>query len=271
MERVSAQEAGALGFMARLMVQTTLPHSARKERTFVRTNGALSVSINAHHKLGLPYGRYPRLLLAWLTTEAVRKGEAEIELGPSLSAFMAQLGLQVTGGREGSIGRLRDQMQRLFGATIEYTWDLREKGEWHDEGFRVANETHLWWKPVEGEDGVAWRSTVRLSPAFFETIRERPVPIDLRALKALRSPLAIDLYCWLTYRSSYLKRPARVPWVALAWQFGADYTDTKNFKRKLKEALRRLLVVYPGIRVETVRGGLLLKPARPHVSRRSTR
>jgi hypothetical protein len=30
--------------------------------------------------------------------------------------------------------------------------------------------------------------------------------VDFRALKALRSPLALDIYCWLTYRMSYLPR-----------------------------------------------------------------
>jgi len=54
-----------LGFMARLLVQTTLPHSRQASKTFVRTNGALKVSVSAHPLLELPYGRYPRLLMAW--------------------------------------------------------------------------------------------------------------------------------------------------------------------------------------------------------------
>jgi len=58
--------------MARLLVQTTLPHSRQSSKTFVRTNGALKVSVSAHPLLELPYGRYPRLLMAWVTTEAVR-------------------------------------------------------------------------------------------------------------------------------------------------------------------------------------------------------
>ena len=99
-------------------------------------------------------------------------------------------------------------MQRLFGATIAFTWDRRTVGEWHDSGFRVSNETHLWWNPVRPEQAVSWRSTVTLSPGFLEAVCERPVPIDLRVLKALRSPMAIDLYCWLTYRNSYLRKPS---------------------------------------------------------------
>ena len=254
--------------MARLLVQTTLPHSRQLSKTFVRANGALKVSVSAHPLLELPYGRYPRLLMAWVTTEAVRTKEPVLQLGPSLTSFMSQLGLLPRGGQTGPIGRLRDQMQRLFGATIAFTWDRRTAGEWHDSGFRVSNETHLWWNPVRPEQAVSWRSTVTLSPGFFEAVCERPVPIDLRALEALRSPMAIDHYCWLTYRNSYLRKPSRFPWAALAAQLGADYREGKNFKRKALSAIRQVLVLYPSARVDPVRGGILLRPCSPHVRRR---
>ncbi len=254
--------------MARLLVQTTLPHSRQPSKTFVRTNGALKVSVSAHPLLELPYGRYPRLLMAWVTTEAVRTKEPVLQLGPSLSSFMSQLGLLPRGGQTGPIGRLRDQMQRLFGATIAFTWDKRTAGEWHDSGFRVSNETHLWWSPVRPEQAVSWRSTVTLSPGFFEAVCERPVPIDLRVLKALRSPMAIDLYCWLTYRNSYLRKPSRIPWVSLASQLGASYQDSKDFKRKLLASLGQVLILYPAARVEQVRGGILLRPSPSHIRRR---
>ena len=37
---------------------------------------------------GLPYLVYPRLILVWMTTEALRTGERRLELGRSLSSFM---------------------------------------------------------------------------------------------------------------------------------------------------------------------------------------
>lgn len=267
-EAEEAREAGAVGFMARLLVQTTLPHSRQDSLCFVRTNGALQVSISAHPLLGLPYGRYPRLLMAWVTTEAVRKREPVLKLGPSLTAFMADLGLLAHGGRHGPIGRVRDQMQRLFAATISFTWDRQSEGEWHDSGFRVASETHLWWNPAGAPQAVSWNSEVRLSPGFCEAVCQKPVPVDLRVLKTLRSPMALDLYCWLTYRNSYLSKPTRVPWSALASQFGADYRDRRDFKKRFLRAMRQVLVLYPSARVEQVRGGLKLKPSPSHVRRR---
>lgn len=38
-----------------------------------------------------------------------------------------------------------------------------------------------------------WRSTVELNRLFYESIVSRPVPIDLRAVRALRSPMALDI------------------------------------------------------------------------------
>lgn len=91
------------------------------------------------------------------------------------------------------------------------------------------------------------------------------MPVDLRVLKALRGPMALDLYCWLTYRNSYLGKSTRVPWPALAAQFGADYGNQKDFERRFLRALRQVLILYPAARVEQVRGGIRLKPAPSHV------
>lgn len=266
-ESRSALQAGELGFMARVLVQTTLPHSRPEATTFVRRNGALTMSIAAHPLYGLPYGRYPRLLLAWITTEAVRTRDPVIELGPSMNSFLARLGLGQGGGKTGPAGRLRDQMQRLFGATIAFTWERPAEGRWRDRGFRIAEDAELWWSPADSRGQVAWRSKVELSNGLFQELCSRPVPLDLRALRALRSPLALDVYAWLTYRSSYLERPTRIPWRCLAEQFGSAYSDCDNFRRRFVAALRKVLVVYPSARVQPVRGGLLLRPARPHVSR----
>src|SRR5579862_9286839 len=114
LEVEEAKQAGALGFMARALVQATMPHSKPAESFFERTNGAFTLTMMAPPKVGLPYGSMPRLLMVWLTTEAVRTKNRDLVLGDSLSGFMRDLGLTVTGGRWGSITRLREQSRRLF-------------------------------------------------------------------------------------------------------------------------------------------------------------
>jgi hypothetical protein len=74
--------------MARILVQATLPHSRPETHEFERVNGRFTLYMNAPPSVGLPYGSYPRLALAWLSTEAVRTRNREIELGPTFSSFM---------------------------------------------------------------------------------------------------------------------------------------------------------------------------------------
>jgi len=122
-EKDEAQEAGTLGFMARLLVQATLPHKdpGADVFTFERSNGNLNLLIMAPPRVGLPWGKTPRLLLSWLTTEAVRTQSPLLELGTNLSQFMRELGLTPTGGKAGTITRLRDQIRRLFSSAIHCT------------------------------------------------------------------------------------------------------------------------------------------------------
>lgn len=265
-EAESAQRAGALGFMARALVQATLPHRRVEGNEFVRQNGNFTLSLMAPSHIGLPFGSIPRLLLAWLTTEAVRTQSRELLLGPSLSSFMQALDMVPTGGRWGSITRLKAQTVRLFASTITASYEDASKTTL--AGLRIADRAVLWWDAKAPEQTALWRSSVTLTEAFYREVIARPVPIDLRALKCLKkSPLALDLYVWLTYRFSYLDRPTEIPWAALAAQFGSDYGRLRGFKEALLHELRKVLTVYPEAQVEPGEEGLILKLSRPHIAK----
>ena len=77
--------------------------------------------------------------------------------------------------------------------------------------------------------------------------------------------MALDIYCWLTYRNSYLRKPSRIPWGALAAQFGADYQNRKDFKRYFLAGLRQVLVLYPAPRVEQARAAEVRLPPSTYV------
>lgn len=266
-EATDALEAGALGFMARAMVQATLPHRKVEGNEFERRNGRYTLSLLAPSKIGLPYGTIPRLLLAWLTTEAVRTKERELELGDTLSGFMRELDMVPTGGRWGSINRLKDQTKRLFSCTVSATYEDGQKSAFLNQS--IASKAVLWWDAKDPEQAGLWQSTVTLSEAFFNEVVSHPIPVDMRALKALKkSPLALDTYCWLTYRASYAKRPSVIPWSALALQFGSDYAELRFFKRAFLEELRKVVTVYGGAQVEATDEGLLVKPSVTHIGKK---
>lgn len=268
-ETESAQEAGALGFMARAMTLATLPHRKVEGNEFERRNGNFTLSLIAPSKIGLPYGSVPRLLLAWMTTEAVKTQSRELVLGDSMSEFMRELGLIPSGGRWGSITRLKSQTTRLFSSTISARWD-------GDAGTAIMNQSiaekaMLWWHPQSHQQAGLWQSTVVLGEQFFREAVEHPIPIDLRAIKALKqSPLSLDIYIWMTYRAAYLKRETVIPWAALAAQFGSDYGRLVDFRVQFMKALQRVYVVYKDARFSVEDQGLLIKPTLTHVRRKQS-
>jgi hypothetical protein len=268
----NAIEADALGFMARMLVQTTLPHRAQLGTQYTRTDGDVTLSITDLGGAGLPYGAYPRLILIWMTTEALRTRERRLELGRSLSSFMGQLGLQCTGGHWGTIPRFRDQMERLFGAAISTRWKRDQRSQTCVAGSNLllAEEFELWWAPQKLPRTPMAQSNVTLSQRFFDQLMEAPVPLDLRAIRALkRSPLSLDLYAWATRRVSYLKRPLRISWRSFQLSFGAGYADTPQGKSRFRgnaiEALRRVKAVYPNLKIQLQQDGILLLPSSTHI------
>jgi hypothetical protein len=269
-EQEEAKEAGRIGFMARALVQATLPHSKHEGNEFERINGNFKLSILSPAKIGLPYGSIPRLLISWLTTEAVRTQQREIVLGHTLSEFMEQLGLIPTGGRWGTITRLREQMKRLFASSISCTYDNGDN--WSIKNVQPVSNAMLWWDPKKPMQAALFESTVTLGEDFFTEVVNHPVPIDMGALKALKkSPLALDIYCWLTYRMSYLKQNSTVGWLGLQTQFGADYAlDTqgiRNFKKAFLRELKKVCLFYPTAKLNITNEGLTLIPSKPHIKK----
>lgn len=277
-----AHERDALGFIGRLLVQATFPHSKPEGNEWTRTNGNVKLRMLAPSDTGLPYGSYPRLLMVWLTQEACRNkadtsktaDEARrIELGHSLSGFMAELGLLPTGGRTGTIGRLHDQMRRLFNTMIYLRRELsNEEGSQRGERrYRqlVAEQDELWWDVRNAVQSALWQSWVLLSPGFFDLITDRPVPIDLDVLRHVKkSPMAIDVYWWATYRVSYLEQPTVVPWRLLMAQIGAGYPDTpqgvRDFRKGFLKALALVRQAWP-VKALASEGGLTLHPGSPSI------
>lgn len=259
-----AKEADALGFTARILIQCTLPHSKPLSNKLIRQNGSFTLSILASEEIGLPYGIIPRLLIAWVTTETVYTKKRELVLGDSLTKFMRHLDMIPTGGRWGTIYRLKNQMQRLFMSEICYTYN-------NDQNLslkKIQPVTHIngWWNPKSPAQMSFFESTLILNEEFFKEIVNCPIPIDMGAIKALKkSPMALDIYCWLTYKMSYLKKKTIIPWGVLETQFGSDYKLTRQFKNKFLHQLRTVSIVYPEARIEDDAIGLILLPSKPHI------
>ena len=268
---VSASEADPdLGFMARMMALCSLPRTNPGNRLqYKRTNGPYTLIMTATGNHKLPFGNLPRLLLAWVCTEAVRTQSRELVLGSSLSEFMRKLDVYSSSGRKYT--RLRNQMWRLFNAHVRLVYEY-EHGE-ASVSSSVADRTEFWWNERKPDQPVLWESKIRLGEDFFNEIIRHPVPLDMNILTALkRCALGLDLYLWLTYRMFTLKRPLRLTWPQVYRQFGvdpakaSDNQTVQDFRYKVLRELKKIKLAWPDLNYSTARGLLILHPSPPAIA-----
>ena len=267
---VSASEADPdRGFMGRTMALCSLPRTNPGNRLqYKRANGPYSLIMTAVGKTKLPYGSLPRLLIAWICTEAVKTQSRELVLGRSLSEFMRALGLEPIGGVR---TRLRNQMKRLFSAHVSLVYE--DKRDMVIAGSQVADRAELWWNPRRSDERVLWESKIRLGEDFFNEIIQHPVPIDMNTLTALRRcALGLDLYWWLVHRTFALTSPLRLSWPHLYHQFDADpskagsHDTVQYFRRKVLRELKKIKLAWPGLNYATAPGVLILHPSTPSIA-----
>jgi hypothetical protein len=264
-----APTAEDMAFLAREFILCTLPHRNPGDvPAWSRTNGHLTLSIrpgwNSKKKevYGYPYGTIPRLLLAWVTTEAIRTKSRRLELGRSLSEFMAILGLSSYTGRgpRGDAKRLREQMDRLFQAVISFEYsakgEARSGHAWLN--MQVAPKGVFWWSEKDPDQGTLWGSWIELSDSFYQAITSEPVPLDVRILKHIKqSPLALDLYVILNreaFRAQKNDEPRFLAWEWLYLQIGNEYGTLHDFRRYALPQLKAIIDVHSGLIISQQKG-----------------
>lgn len=272
---IEAEKPGTndLTFMHSIMCQIGLPRSKVDGLEFERTCGGAGLYIRAGKlwdgskfiQQPIPYGPMPRLIMAYLNTQALRCKSPEIEVGNSASAFLKQLGKDVTGGKTGSYTNFRKQIMALSACSVTL-------------GFSTGNTAITYagkpiqrfeaWIGCNDDQGTFWPGVITFSQEYYQTLTNHAVPLDLRAFNALTgSALAMDIYAMLADRLHRISgRPLVLNWQNLREQFGQEYSGPeadKNFKKTFLPALQKVLAVYPQAKVKQVTGGILMMPSPP--------
>ena len=270
---VSASEADPdLGFMARTMALCSLPRTNPGNRLqYKRVNGPYTLIMTATGNYKLPFGTLPRLLMAWVSTEAVRTQSPVISLGDSLSEFMRTLGIYSSDGK--AYTRLHDQMDRLFNASVRLSYDDERQQVTRYVASLIVVRGEYWWDPKRPDNRSLWDSKIQLGAEFFNEVINHPVPLNMNALAALkRSALGLDFYLWLVYRTFALRAPLRLSWPTLYRQFGADPTKANdklivnNFRTDSLRELKKIKLAWPDLHYATAKGVLILYPSKPAIA-----
>ena len=265
MAEQTKEEAGALGFMSRLLIMVNLPYRdpGKDCKNWWRKNGNVSINVSTGYEdqtpIGIPYGTYPRLILAYLITQAVKTENPTIYLGKSFSQFLNFIGIQ-RGGKQ--YKQLHKQLERTLSAA--FAWTYRTDKQWSRTNIQVSSQSQLWWDEKLPEQQSLWESYIELNHHFFKEIMRNAVPLDLRVLATLKnSPLGLDLYMFIAWRTFKLEKPVFISWESLQEQLGGQYAELHVFSRDCRNHIKRIQSICSTLDVKVIRGRLCLNPSYP--------
>ena len=245
------QANAAVSYYTPILIQCTLPHSDPKTPTWVRTNGDVSLILASGvdekgEFIGLPYGSFPRLMLAYIITRVIQTGERRIELSSHFSSFLKEIGY--TGNHKGTGvkgRRIREQLIRLLRASV--TFQAKSEGHLAVLDVKVAPKFELWWDYKNPEQDSFWGSYIDISEEFRQAILSTPVPLRTDILKALKkSPLALDVYMWVSYRLFTMhatgQESVSLGYGRLQEQFGTGIAEQnyRQFRKEFKLAFAKV-------------------------------
>ena len=238
----------------------------RKE--YVRRNGPYALVMTAGGLNKLPFGKSTSPLAGL----GLYRGGAD----PKPRARPGDLAVRVHGqAGHGSRRRCSDPAPQpngpAFCAHVQLIYEDQHAKQFVSSA--IADRGEFWWDPKRPDERMLWESKIYLGEAFFNEIIRHPVPLDMNTLKALkRSPLGLDWYLWLTYRTFALKRPLRLSWASLYRQFGAnpaqagDKNTVNNFRTKCLRELKKIKLAWPELNYTTAQGVLILHPSTPSIA-----
>lgn len=258
-----------MAFTHAVLCQVGMPRAKVEGREFMRQSGSAWVNVQAGYldeghgpvMQPIPYGVMPRLGLAWVSTFAVRNREREIPIGDSAAEFLRLMGMDSDGRRYAT---LRQQMHALAACRLQLGFKGRTfNGE-------PIQQFDAWVANKDLRQKALWPGLMVLSEGYYGSLIESAVPLDNRALMALKgSALSLDVYAWLAHRLHRIEGRGQVlHWKALREQFAQEYTGKeadKDFKKTFLPTLRKVLAVYPQAKVKQVTGGVLLIGSPPPI------
>ena len=235
-----------------LLIQCTLPHSDPETRDWIKNNGNYTLIISSGvdkdgNPIGIPYGSFPRLTLAYIITEVTKTRERRIELTSNFGTFLKEIGY--TGNLRGNIRpakSIQNQLVRLLTSNISFekTTGDSEQGVILRGKADVASKFALWWDYKQPSQENFFGSFIDISEDFYNAILSNPVPLRTDILAALKkSPLALDVYMWASYRLFTMQAHGQdqitLSYGRLQEQFGTGIgtSNYRLFRLRFKEAL----------------------------------
>lgn len=260
------QENGELAYIPSLLVQSPLPMRDPKGGIFERQSGNQKITMSS--TIGVPFGHTGRMTLALAVTDALRNHSPKVQLG-TVTSWLSRLDTSATGGKEGSIRRVKEQFNRIGDTKITLTAKKQ-----HTDGvqerrlnFLIAGELELFWdnRVSLSEMPTLFENFIQFDNRFYDYLLKHAVPVDLAVYDKLQAPQTQDIYAWLAWKLPSLETPLPLRWEMIEAQFsdkpiGAPHRSQWR-KRWLLAAVDAITEGYNGAKVEGTETGILLHPS----------
>ncbi|KRB18271.1 hypothetical protein ASD99_31060 [Mesorhizobium sp. Root695] len=211
----------------------------------------------------IPWGPKARLIMAHLSTEALKNRSPIVETANSLSAFMLDMGFEVRGGANGSIQPFKEQMRALAACRMEFSaWDGKKSSQ---IDVKPMERVELWFGDHPDQQSL-WPTTIAFSERFFAELQKHALPIDVRALRAFsNSARKLDLLFWISYRITRLNERLVLDWKPLKAQFGEGFARDRDFRAQLADDLASIHEIFPKLPIKLTDRGLEMEAAEASV------
>lgn len=254
-----------LGYLPWELVHFSLPYRTPAETSWVRHNGDRWITFTAgpiqradgttEHVL--PSGKYARAALLFLCTQAKLHNSPVVSIKTTYRSYLKDLGISWNTGSAREAAR---QLQALAACTITISTQADDHRLVTDRRFAFSSSSRIAFDhDNQGALDEKQESEIVLNDDLFASVLEHGNPINRVAWQLLaassKSPLALDIYCWLSVRLFTMTKPVqRIRWVDLFEQFGSEGNIYK-FKQNFRRALDQVLAVYPEANVTVVGEG----------------
>jgi hypothetical protein len=256
-----------IAYLARELVQCSFPlRDPGPVPSWRRRNGNITFIIQpgidpeTGEPMGLPFGEFPRLVMPFFNKQVVATGSPVIRLGRTYNSFLRATGADPNTGRgkRGDAKRIKENFQRLAHSrmSFRYAEGTAQKGREAFLNMEVAKAGQLWWDFKNPDQGSFFDSEIILGDTLFQAFLNNPIPVDFRALLALKRSLnqasfAMDIYNWASGHLYQMRKNGekerRIQYKYLPEQFGAVFARLRDWKAAFEENLLHVQQVLPAL------------------------
>uniref|UniRef100_UPI00035EE43A replication protein RepA n=1 Tax=Corynebacterium mastitidis TaxID=161890 RepID=UPI00035EE43A len=268
-----------VGYTTRVFVQALFPYKSSTELVHQIQQGPVKVTVVASD--GLPYGKYPRLIMAYVVTQAVaRAGMAQrgelsqeearrIPFGNSLNEFLRAIGLTTRGGGK-VIENIRMQVDRLAACSIKVENVAKTALSTQREAKPTMDISHRHelWLTHNPDHGALHDSFLELTEEFFSELVAHPIPVDLNVLNRLGRPRAMDIYTWLALKKYWLSHQTKklasytFDWDVMENHFSpktlTTWVEHRDLRNEMKKCLEAIEELWPQMGAEVTKEGVVI-------------